>query len=151
MWPLATSMSSCGWLKYIDVHFKIKNIDIRMIVMYELQRPYKLHKNETIYIDFDFILHLLSLAIKNTFDLFNTTKSFLMHVTHAIKKQLHMPIVNMHFSCRFTCQNLTIKSCGKNWGYVSFWLTKLMQVLCVIVTCFLSLPLQDMCQTKCCS
>jgi hypothetical protein len=57
----------------------------------------------------------------------------------------------MHFSCRFTCQNLTIKSCGKNWGYVSFWLTKLMQVLCVIVTCFLSLPLQDMCQTKCCS
>ncbi len=68
------------------MHFKIKNIGSHMIVTYELQRPYRLHKNETIYIDLDFILHLLSLATMGTFNLSNTTKSFLMQVTHAIKK-----------------------------------------------------------------
>jgi hypothetical protein len=44
-----------------------------MIVTYELQRPYRLHKNENVYIDLDFILHLLSHAIKDTFDLSNTS------------------------------------------------------------------------------
>jgi len=44
-----------------------------MIVTYELQRPYRLHKNETIYIDIDFTLHLLSLAIKDMFNLSNTS------------------------------------------------------------------------------